>query len=1080
MFTSTTTGDDILDNDLVTRSQLNAALLNFASNVDLGSTQNSTNQALTRADGNTSVILALDQRVTAEMATKLSSTDLVPYATQSSLTDLGQTVSINASAAQLAQLAVVNLQTSVANSLSLKADQSALEAINLLLLSAVTRDLLDALLVPYSTTAQTNQAIAVNKGVIESTAAATYATQNQVTQLSVEVAAKTTQAELTQALASYSNTSQTIAAIDTATSVLEVKLQSSLDSLQTTSILHSTQLDGKASTASVLQLASDLGSKTSNSELILALSPYATTTALTAVHAALTQMQSSIPYPGVTMAELVSLLLSYTTSTTTQSLNALVLQIQSDLSQKVSQANVNATLGAYVTTSVLQSVQAAFQASINAILANMGDGGTSLSNGAEWLGNVVVDLIAGSIVRNISVAGPLSLTEENGDNTLLLTADVFSKAESTAQLDNKMDFTRDLALSSLSAFGDQLVLKGGLNGFLLQSLAGASRMSIDSSGNTTFVGNVYAPNLAQLSLLSSYVKFADLFSNLGNYFSKTVSGGQTILTLDKFRLVAGAGLLTIQQLYDFGNTPTDAYTPVCAFNLNDSGQGVLQINGSDVVVAGALYTKAQVDAKDLALSDRIDGLSGSSTGNLKLYDHNYGNFTSGVISHPFGMQFAVTSAQPPAVGTVLMSMDVGSGIGIQTSLTVDQNLTVGGEIDCPNIYTKTEVDSLFLPQRFLMTDSTNWQRLGTFQLNSASFGFTMKICTNKSYNANSDNMLQATLEMIRSGGSSQPGTGGGAVNFACTLRGSNLFPEVRVIQTTIQQYQVWVKLHSAAGVGFFTVVTSGAFEFSGTIQTAAPSGIYINPFRLFTHSVEGLFTPQVQANGSILKLRGGSSGVQTLDASGNLLIEASTAGVTILKDLTVLGSVINTTNTSGTGFVSNMMNSAGVSSQFFVGGSQLFLGTNSAHPMRFATNRFVNGTSLTIETSGAVVCSTSFTNNSDSRLKDNQAAASLTQMMAIFDAVEVKTYDRNDLLGQPRVGFIAQDLQVVCTGNFAHIVGEGTIQSTATAAVDGGEPVEEQPQTSFKTVDYSRLVTVLWGVCKDLKARVEILEARIN
>ena len=219
--------------------------------------------------------------------------------------------------------------------------------------------------------------------------------------------------------------------------------------------------------------------------------------------------------------------------------------------------------------------------------------------------------------------------------------------------------------------------------------------------------------------------------------------------------------------------------------------------------------------------------------------------------------------------------------------------------------------------------------------------------------------------------------------------------------------------------------------------------------------------------------------MQTLDASGNLLIEASTAAVTILKDLTVLGAVINLTNTTGTGFCSNMMNSASVSSQFFVGGSQLFLGTNSAHPMRFATNRFVNPTSLTIETSGAVVCSTSFTNNSDGRLKDNQTPAPLAEMKAIFDAVDVKTYDRNDLGGQPRCGFIAQELQAVCTGNYAHIVGEGTKQRISTAAVDG-EPPDEEPLETFKTVDYSRLVTVLWGVCKTLQQRIEVLESRLS
>ena len=147
--------------------------------------------------------------------------------------------------------------------------------------------------------------------------------------------------------------------------------------------------------------------------------------------------------------------------------------------------------------------------------------------------------------------------------------------------------------------------------------------------------------------------------------------------------------------------------------------------------------------------------------------------------------------------------------------------------------------------------------------------------------------------------------------------------------------------------------------------------------------------------------------------------------------------------------------------------------------MRFATNRFINGTSLSIESSGAIVCNTSFTNNSDARLKDNQAKASLSEMLAIFDAVEVKTYERNDLSGQKRVGFIAQDLEAALTGNFAHIVGQGTKQSTSAAMepVEGEIPMAED---TFKTVDYSRLVTVLWVVCKILALRLYVLESRMS
>ena len=78
-----------------------------------------------------------------------------------------------------------------------------------------------------------------------------------------------------------------------------------------------------------------------------------------------------------------------------------------------------------------------------------------------------------------------------------------------------------------------------------------------------------------------------------------------------------------------------------------------------------------------------------------------------------------------------------------------------------------------------------------------------------------------------------------------------------------------------------------------------------------------------------------------------------------------------------------------------------------------------------------------------------------------------------------RVGFIAQDLNAVCTNEFACIVGR-----LKSADIPADEVIDEaQPYTTPKddeegllTVDYSRLVIVLWGVCKDLSTRLSELE----
>ena len=61
-----------------------------------------------------------------------------------------------------------------------------------------------------------------------------------------------------------------------------------------------------------------------------------------------------------------------------------------------------------------------------------------------------------------------------------------------------------------------------------------------------------------------------------------------------------------------------------------------------------------------------------------------------------------------------------------------------------------------------------------------------------------------------------------------------------------------------------------------------------------------------------------------------------------------------------------------------------------------------------------------------------------------------------------------EDLEAVCTGNFAHIVG------STPATDDEGEEIEGA--VAIKTVDYSRLVAILWTTVRDLRSRVQELE----
>ena len=142
-------------------------------------------------------------------------------------------------------------------------------------------------------------------------------------------------------------------------------------------------------------------------------------------------------------------------------------------------------------------------------------------------------------------------------------------------------------------------------------------------------------------------------------------------------------------------------------------------------------------------------------------------------------------------------------------------------------------------------------------------------------------------------------------------------------------------------------------------------------------------------------------------------------------------------------------------------------------------NRRVNssGTRATVltfsSTNQNVTCAgnliaNNFNSSSDTKLKDDQQVAPTADAAAILAAVDVKTYSRSELDGQKRVGFIAQELQEACDGHWIQIV-------SSSPDVD-----EEGVETGTSTlqVDYSRLVTVLWSVCKDLTAKVATLESQ--
>ena len=102
----------------------------------------------------------------------------------------------------------------------------------------------------------------------------------------------------------------------------------------------------------------------------------------------------------------------------------------------------------------------------------------------------------------------------------------------------------------------------------------------------------------------------------------------------------------------------------------------------------------------------------------------------------------------------------------------------------------------------------------------------------------------------------------------------------------------------------------------------------------------------------------------------------------------------------------------------------------------------------------------SLVQTSDEKIKKEIENASLEDLQSIFDSADVKTYTRTDVPGK-RLGFIAQDVQAKMPKDLSNLV----------------FMTYEQDQPLL-ALDYSRLAaTVLWGVCKNLQQRIEVLEA---
>jgi hypothetical protein len=126
--------------------------------------------------------------------------------------------------------------------------------------------------------------------------------------------------------------------------------------------------------------------------------------------------------------------------------------------------------------------------------------------------------------------------------------------------------------------------------------------------------------------------------------------------------------------------------------------------------------------------------------------------------------------------------------------------------------------------------------------------------------------------------------------------------------------------------------------------------------------------------------------------------------------------------------------------------------TGSTGAVTFLNNIIVNGTTVT----------------SDRTLKDNIQDVNVDDCLHIFNNLKVKSFDWKRT-GRPSLGFIAQEVEeILPLSNNYDIVSESEYQPTP----------DDEPMM-IKTVDYTKLNTMLYVVIKEQQKRIDSLETKL-
>ena len=744
----------------------------------------------------------------------------------------------------------------------------------------------------------------------------------------------------------------------------------------------------------------------------------------------------------------------------------------------------------------------------------------TLSNGQSWTGGPTFNLLKGTnVLRNLSVAGALTATFQNLDDTILIESDSYARGETYTQLETGAAITAAIDALNLSQYRteaqvlaliagelvpywDQTEVSSYVAGELANYQTSSQVSSAISSALSSYDDSSQVDNKIITALLDFYTRaetdqaIADAVTagtDLSNYY--TISETQSYVANELLAYYPRTELdsqltATFTQYWTSGRTQTEIDDAIAGAGFLDETAGDARyLVRPPGAASGSIHQIVQNQffppiIKNLLLQPPLAGasiLGNGSTLQITCDCYSKSESDSRYLTTsdlgPLDARYFVTTPGPEGSGIFNLAQtqfvpNIIRNLLCQTPLSCQPILGNGStlQISC-DCWSKGQSDTRYplianfnsLGQR--VTDLENSPGVDpSADLTVNSLTATSFVETPQLQSAAGDLQIQNALVTIRKED--------GALLASFVDGGISLDRDVTVAAastlnaTTADFAQLLVGSTAASGTFNSSSSVTANLEVVSNLRVQAPL-VRCDPaaseltIQGGTNGVlvdSGLRVNMAlapEASLPFLTLSGGSSGVQVLSR----VLEQVAVGPT---DGSV-GMVIR--NAAATGEANLLLDSNaqnGVAELKALAGGGMQLNTLFQFMSFNTTNGIAN---LAIEPNiggsndGEVIFGYGFVNLSDRALKENVRSIPEEELQETFDAVEPQLYDRIGG-GKEQIGFVAQDVQA-----------SGKLGATMckTKNLDGRE---------LMALDYQKLSVVLWGVVKKLQKRVEKLEKR--